>query len=190
MPDATSLTWVRGREAARLAERDPFWAPVRRRHPEVDLVLLPDEPGARGSVTEPVAVPQVEDLEAFAEEVLAAARSAWTTYLAPEPGETVARWIPGPVAGSLRREVTLTRDGVDEVAAASALRVAAGDLRSSRWRVLQPPTGLPRVLAGRDAAAGRRELQLVHVPDRSRLVLRLRSEPVLPDPANDEGAGR
>lgn len=29
----------------RVVDDDPFWSVVRRRHPDVDLVLLPDAPG-------------------------------------------------------------------------------------------------------------------------------------------------
>lgn len=118
-----------------------------------------------------------------AEELSARARSAWASYLSGgSTPSTDERWIPGP-GRTHRREVVLTADGVDPVAAAAALRVAGEELRGDGWHVLEPDDGWPRVLAGRQhdrvGGAGREELHLIFAPSVAggRLVLRLRGLP-------------
>lgn len=158
---------------------DPFWAVVRRRHPDVDLVLLPAE--AR-DLPEPA--PEAEPVE-VTEELVARldgrGPDAWRLLVDDEVPEPAARWMPAPTPQGVRRELTLAREGVDPVAGAALVQGATTILLAQGWRVLAPPDGLPRVLASREATRGllgREELQLVLVPAAGRLVLRLRSADV------------
>lgn len=190
------MTSPADRAATDRAATDPFWSVVRRRHPDVDLVLLPPVRSAPAPSAPPAppAPPAPEspaaDVEAEAAgepgQLLDRARAAWSSYL-PDvaPGPAVEeRWIPGPER-TRRAEVVLAADGVDPVAVAAALRSAAEELRGAGWHVLEPADGWPRVLAGRRpesaaAGGGREELHLMAAPTVAggRVVLRLRGLPV------------
>ena len=58
----------------------------------------------------------------------------------------------------LFRSATWTLLAVDPVAATGTIDGAARTLGEEGWRVLAPPDGMPRVLAGRPAGNGREEL--------------------------------
>lgn len=175
-----------------------FWSVVRRRHPDLDLVLLPvdvtadaPDPGPEGVATTaspgeppPAETPELppagspppgEPAEAAAR-CVAQAETQWG-LLVPDraPPEPETRWVPGPVRGSVRHETTLAVEGVEPVPGTRVITRAAEELRSREWHVLAPQEGMPRVLAGRDEPPGRREVQLVLVPALGRLVLRVRS---------------
>ena len=177
MPEHEEIRWVTGPVASSLVAEDPFWSAVRRRDADVDIAVLPPErpeaePAERGDF------PALEDPESYATQLLARTREAWSSYVEGVPVAEQGRWASGPVRGTVRREVTLAADGVDEVVGARALRLAADALRADGWHVLVPEAGMPRVLAGRGDGDRRTEVQLVRVPDRQRLVLRVRSEPL------------
>ena len=158
---------------------DPFWSVVRRRHPDVGLVLLPAE--ARDLPEPPPGVEPVEVTDELVARLDAAGPEAWRLLVDTDVPEAAARWMPAPTQDGVRRELTLAREGVDPVAGAALVQGATTILLAQGWRVLAPPDGIPRVLAGREAAdrlVGREELQLVLVPATGRLVLRLRSADV------------
>ncbi|WP_110181284.1 hypothetical protein [Nocardioides solisilvae] len=162
-----------GARAREVVARDPFWSVVRRRHPDVEIVVLPPEPEtatpAGLPLADPAAVAAREDSDV---------RRRWVRLvgdLGDVHADWQARWVPGGAPDRVRRETTLTVDGADPVVAVARLESAAAALREDGWHVLAPATGLPRVMAGRDGELGRAELQLVLVPDAGRLVLRVRS---------------
>lgn len=161
-------------DASAVVAADPFWSVVRRRHPDVDIVLLPDPPPA--PVTDGL---PTEDPDQAAARVEAEAAGLWTSLAGDLEPIASARWRSGPTPESLVREVTLHADGVDAVRGIGLVSRAADALAADGWHTLAPPDGVPRVLAGRAAGVGRREVQVLHAPATSRLVLRLRSEPVV-----------
>ena len=130
------------------AATDPFWAPVRRRHPDVDIVLLPPEHAADEPTDQAPADPGLLS-------------RLWATAVGgDEPTETAERRTQG------RLETTWTREGGEPVApdtAQAVVRRAAEALREAGWHVLAPD-GLDRA-----------ELLLLVVPETGRVVLRHRS---------------
>ena len=180
MSEHKHLRWVSGPVASAVVADDPFWSAVRRRDPEIAIALLPAE-GAAPAQSGPDEHPKrLDEPDGYAARVLDEVTAAWSSYVDAEPARADGRWLPGPVSGTVRREVTLSHDDVDETVGARALQLAAEALRSDGWHVLVPEAGLPRVLAGR-GSRGRAEVHLVRVPDRRRLVLRVRTEPLLVD---------
>lgn len=160
--------------ARRAVADDPFWSVVRRRHPDVDVVLLPPE---EPPVPTPPGTP-TDDPEDVAAREDAAVRRAWARLvgdLGTVEASWQSAWTVGGASDRVRREATLSADGVDVGLARGRLSTAAEALRGDGWHVLVPPDGLPRVMAGRQGDLGRAELQLVLVPDVGRLVLRVRS---------------
>lgn len=159
--------------AARAVATDAFWGPVRRRHPDIDIVMLPPERPA-------AAVPAdaaVEDPDGVARRRDAESSALWQRLVGD-----IGRGAEGPVirwtsasAGAVRRESTTRVEGVDELSGLEVVERAAQTLRGDGWHVFVPPTGLARVMAGRDEAIGRTELQLVHDPVHQVLVMRIRS---------------
>jgi hypothetical protein len=139
---------------------DPFFGEVRRRHPDVDIVLLPPEPP-----DDPAPAPvDPAALTGVAVEHDAQARALWSRVARGiELPAGTTRWAPGSLTGTVARESLLAAEGVDPVTAAAALAGAARSLDEDGWHVLEPDTGMPRVLAGRGEGAGRREVQVVHV---------------------------
>jgi hypothetical protein len=157
--------------------RDPFWSVVRRRHPDVDIVLLPPSSGSGGRVaTEPPLVDPVDE-SAVQEAESARLWEACVGPVGPEVART-SRWIPGSTAGTSRHETTWRLDGVEGVEATTAVQRGARVLADEGWHVLAPDDGMPRVLAGRGAGVERVELLLVHATSHARLVLRLRAAEV------------
>lgn len=162
----------------RPVEADPFWSVVRRRHPDLDLVLLPPEAAESAAAAPPLA--PVADVDAEAARFDDRATGLWRRLVDAEPPPAQTRWLAGDSRDAVRREVRFTREGADPVEDTVALRAAAETLRAEGWRVLAPPDGMPRVLASHDADGrighiGREELQLLLVPGTGRLVLRVRS---------------
>jgi hypothetical protein len=154
---------------------DAFFGVVRRRHPDIDIVLLPQQPtdvqpGLLAGPADVVDVPAAFDAELTA---LLADVAAGITL-----PRVRSRWTPGSVTGSVSREALVAAEGVDAVAATQALATAERSLGASGWHVIAPPDGLPRVLAGRGGTQEepvRRELQVVHVEARGRYAVSLRS---------------
>jgi hypothetical protein len=171
------MAFLGGSEAAARVAADPFWSVVRRRHPDVELVLLPPSEAVPEPIPETVPAP-IPETSAEEATVVCAARVAglWDRLVGEaEPDEWRDRWTTGPVPDLSRHEATWTRLGTDPVTAAGILDRAAQTLRAEGWRVLAPPDGMPRVLAGRPAAHGREEIDLVQVPATGRFFLTVRS---------------
>ncbi|MEO5661948.1 MAG: hypothetical protein ABIR39_01575 [Nocardioides sp.] len=165
---------VQGPAAAGIVANDPFWSVVRRRHPDIDIVVLPPDeapdltpaPGA-----EPIHTGAARtDFEADVADL-------WDRLGQPEERSSV-RWTTAPNRGAVALEGRITAEDVDPDEAAATLRRAAERLADAGWHVLVPPDGLPRLSAGQVRSTGRRTVQLVHVPDLARLTLIVRSEPI------------
>jgi hypothetical protein len=153
---------------------DPFWDVVRRRHPDVDVVLLPD----RGPAPDASGLPPTELDHDVVGRLDAGPLLLWRALVDADLPFPDSRWTGGPTRDVVRRELTLTSDGFDPVEATALVHEAAASLRESGWHVLAPPDGMPRALASRAAPEGldgREELQLVLVPGSGRVVLRWRS---------------
>jgi hypothetical protein len=147
---------------------DPFWSAVRRRHPDINIVVLPDD-GGPDEVEMPDAEPEL--VESVPAEFDVWVAEVWERLLPHvDCPPTDSRWTPGAPPGSLTRTALLAAE-VDEVTALQALAGAARWLESDGFHVLAPPDGMPRVLAGRDEGAARRELQIVHVPATGRFAV-------------------
>lgn len=176
---------------------DPFWSVVRRRHPDVDVVVLPPVPGTRtapDAATADVAAEETVADEAVDPEAVArleheVVRRAWASLItsagAVEGVSPVVtgRWLNGSAPDRIRREaVAVVEDPsrlADPVAASGLLRRAEETLSTQGWHVLVPPDGLPRLMAGRPEGDGRRELMIVHAPAQGRLLLRVRTADVV-----------
>ncbi len=153
---------------------DDFFGVVRRRHPDIDIVLLPQEPAA-DEPEERVDPGDLVDVPArFEAELTALWAEVARGVTRPE---VTSRWTPGSVTGSVAREALLAAEGVDGVTATQALTTAERALAADGWHVLAPGTGMPRVLAGRDGTPAdpvRRELQVVYVAAQGRYAVTYR----------------
>jgi hypothetical protein len=175
--DPAPLDLVTGEPAARRVAADPFWSTVVRRHPDVDVVVLPPEESPAREV--PADAPTV-DPAAARQELRARMASLWSALDLPdEPTRLDDTWFAGAAPSTLRWQGTADFDDLDPVVASTALRRAQDLLaEADGWHVLAPPDGIPRVLAGRPGQLGREDVQVL-VPTASRVVLRIRSELVL-----------
>lgn len=149
---------------------DPFWSVVRRRHPDLDIVILPPEPAPVADSGLPARAPA-----SFADLEVAEADDDWARLVGHGMPVTARRWIPGPTGDSVRHTVTLTLDDVSETAGLGHLREAASLLAAEDWRVFVPPTGLPRVTAERPGELGAENLLFGYSLDTGSLFLRLTS---------------
>lgn len=153
---------------------DPFWGAVRRRHPDVDIVLLPDE----GPVPASSGLPPAELDDDVVGRLDAGPLLLWRALVGADVPTPDSRWTGADTRDAVRRELTLAADGFDPVEATALVHDAAASLRAGGWHVLAPADGMPRALASRPAPeglGGREELQLVLVPGNGRVVLRWRS---------------
>jgi len=149
---------------------DPFWSIVRRRHPDLDIVLLPPaKPAPDTSGLEPQAP------ETFAHEHLAEVDRAWADLVGHGMPLSTAQWIPGPTRDSVCHSVTLTLGEVEESVALGHLRAAADLLAPGHWRVFLPPRGMPRVTADRNGRLGDEHLLFGYAIENRNLFLRLES---------------
>lgn len=149
---------------------DPFWSALKRRHPDIDIVLLPSAPPApSASGTAPMAA------EPFAREHLMDTDRVWDALVGHGTQRRTARWIPGPTRDSVRRTATLTLDGVDQTVAVAHLRAAEEVLRAEGWRTFAPPTGMPRITAERDGSLGDEHLLFGYSVEARRVFLRVTS---------------
>jgi hypothetical protein len=165
---------VAGHEATAIVANDPFWSVVRRRHPDVDIVVLP-----------PDDAPDLTPAPGTAPIHTGAARADFEGEVAAmwdqlgQPTERpVVRWTSAPNRGAVALEGRIAVEGMAPDDAAAVLRRAEERLGAEGWHVLVPPDGLPRVAAGQTRSTGRRTAQVVHVPERARLTLIVRSEPI------------
>ncbi|GAB2456501.1 hypothetical protein GCM10027062_40910 [Nocardioides hungaricus] len=154
--------------AARVAA-DPFWSAVRRRHPDLDIVLLPPEGPAPERPAREAGEPPELDEPAAAELAAVEAEWLWRELVGDhEPDDRASRWLREG-GGVVRRETTLRARDADPVAAVAAVERAGATLTDQGWRVVAPPDGMPRVLAARET-----EVQLVFAPADAVLMLRVR----------------
>lgn len=151
-------------------DSDPFWSVVHRRHPDLDIVLLPPQPPAPPESGLPPRAP-----EAFARMQVADADELWASLVGNGMPRPDATWIPGPTADSVRHSITLTLGDVDETAGIGHLRDADDRLSADGWHVFAPPTGMPRVTADRSGELGDETLLFGYVLQQRRLFLRLTS---------------
>lgn len=158
-------------DAARSAvAEDPFWSVVRRRHPDLDIVILPQEPPRpRESGQPPRAAEPFEQMQ------LADADELWAALVGHGMPQRDAQWVPGPTADAVRHAVTLTNDGVSDTVGLAHLREAIDLLTAGGWHVFTPPTGMPRLNADRPGELGAEELLFGYAPDSGRLFARLTS---------------
>lgn len=151
-------------------DADPFWSVVHRRHPDLDIVLLPPDQ------TTPADSGQDRDApEPFAHEHLSVVDDTWARLVGHGMPSSVARWIPGPTSDSVCHSVTLTLGDADEAIALAHLRSAADVLTSQGWRVFLPPTGMPRIMADRPSTLGDEQLLFGYAAKNRNLFLRLNS---------------
>jgi len=149
---------------------DAFFAEVRRRHPDIDIVVLPQQSAPEPPPHVDLAVLAVVP-ERFDDEL----RALWHAVVRDRPVPRVeSRWEHGDAAGSVVREATLAVEGVDPVAGANAVATARRQLGADGWHVVVPTRGMPRVLAGYERDGIRREVQLVLVEATGRLALSYR----------------
>ncbi len=136
---------------------DPFLDAVHRRHPDVDIVVLPD-PRADTPVAAalPAALPadaataRVERADA-ATRLTALWRALHEDADAADPAGVVARLAPGPVAGTVvatARATTRVDPGTPD--GRRMLSRLAGALDG--WQVQRLPGPVERLVAGRDGA--------------------------------------
>ncbi|WP_309127912.1 hypothetical protein [Microbacterium sp.] len=149
---------------------DPFWSVVRRRHPDLDIVILPPARPRPAESSQPRRAPgpfarmQMEDMDEL-----------WATVVDRGLPRRNVQWIPGPTHDSVRHTVTLTLDEVGRVAGISHLREAVTVLKNDGWEVFTPPTGMPRLVADRPGELGDESLLFGYAPEQRRLFARLTS---------------
>ncbi|SEB69139.1 hypothetical protein SAMN04489844_0856 [Nocardioides exalbidus] len=173
MPQSSDLEFVQGGAAERAVADDPFWSTVLRRHGDIDVVVLPQEPAVEQVV--PADEPEVDPDQARAA-LRGQAAAFWSELgLDAEPTHVDDVWFAGVAPGTLRWQGTATFEQVDPLLASAALeraeRILAAD---DGWHTLVPTDGLPRVIAGRAAQPGREEVHVV-LASSTRLVVRMRS---------------
>lgn len=116
----------------------PFWAAVRRRHPDVDLVVLPDE--------QPAVEPAVDDtvVHTAVDRVTAAVRDLAGDQEAPDDPAAIAY---GPAEGTVvaRARVSAGRPDGHE-----ALRALRSRLEADGWEVRRLEGDVVRLVARRD----------------------------------------
>ncbi|GGU15266.1 hypothetical protein GCM10007979_12370 [Nocardioides albus] len=158
---------------------DPFWATVRRRHPDADLIVLPPEtPPERSAVA--VATVRPDALSERSAAHLLGERTA------PPPQ---VNWVTVPGQDLARRETLWTLDEIEEGNARGRLTAASAWLRERGWTVAMPPTGMPRVAGHIGRGLDRQDVLLLAVPATQRLVLRLRSLALEAPSAHGSGRG-
>ncbi|GGO74145.1 hypothetical protein [Nocardioides deserti] len=190
MPEPTGRPFSTGEEAVARVAADPFWSVVRRRHPDLGVVVLPPTAAARPTEDEVAALPEVDPSEETAR-VESLAVDLWTVLVGDEPGEVATRRTAGRARGTVRVETTVRLAGIDPTGGVAVVSRAEDTLVRDGWHVLAPPDGMPRVLAGRGEGVAREELQLVLAPVEGHLVLRHRAGDVrlVEDTGGTDGTG-
>jgi len=151
---------------------DPFFEAVRRRHPDVDIVLLPPD--------EPLAVPAGPPADAAAVDAALARATALAGSLwrvvpeTPEatPGASVAA---GPAVGTVQPRVRLVKHDADGHAMLVRLK---DELVDRGWRVDRIPGPVERVVAAGEGAS----VSASYAPDPGTFILDLTTRPLLVGP--------
>ena len=140
-----------------------FWAAVRRRHPDVDLVLLADEqPPPAGEASE-------ADLAVAVERVAAYASGAWAVATdSGDPLVPVLRFGP-------REDAVVARVQTASRYAESPVPAVAAALTDAGWAVASPPGDLEILLARRSGV----DLRLTFAAAAGVLTLTVTSAPLL-----------
>lgn len=114
----------------------PFWAAVRRRHPDADIVLVPEQapPTPGDEVTDEMVVAAVDRVNASVDALGADPPAAATIGFGPEPGTVVPRVRLASHREDGLETLTRLRDQLEELG----------------WTVSRPEGGMPRLLARRD----------------------------------------
>ena len=161
---------------------DPFLDEVHRRHPDVDIVVLPEEAGAR---SRPVAVVDEAAARALTERTGAEASRLWDLMRGSDVPDADAPWARLTRRGSGVRVATaqaVARETRDGAAMLSRLRAALDG-----WTVRRVPGPVDRLLAERAGAT----VTASHAPASGVVVLEVASPPIVVgptvDPAEEEG---
>ncbi|MFC5179280.1 hypothetical protein [Nocardioides taihuensis] len=125
---------------------DPFWASVRRRHPDVDLVLLPPEPPPAGPPTDPRGDDEAAALVATARAAVEeAARTLRLPLVAGAPPRAVVAF--GTVEGTV---VVRVRASARHVADPGLLARLREQLEQRGWHPRRAEGEVARIAAGSD----------------------------------------
>ncbi|MGH3307664.1 MAG: hypothetical protein ACRDOX_08225 [Nocardioides sp.] len=147
------------------APLDAFFARVRRRHPDVDIVVLP--PQDRAPSTQPIDEAQVD---ATLDRVAGTAGWVWEVALrstaAPEAGFGF-----GPEEGTVVASARASATPTEEVGALNALR---GAMEGEGWRVRHRAGAVERLSGVR----GEVRVQASYSESTAALLLEVRSEPM------------
>lgn len=142
---------------------DAFFAPVRRRHPDLDIVVLP-APGP------PPAEEPVDEAQ-LAATLDRVTRALGRMSAAVLPGQSpTARWSFGPAEGTVTaaaRCAVRTPDG------SGALGALCGVLAEERWRIHRVPGAVERIAGVR----GDLRLQASYAGRTGAFLVEVRSEP-------------
>jgi hypothetical protein len=144
---------------------DAFFAPVRRRHPDVDIVVLPRP--------EPTAARQPMDdaqVDAALDRVAAMADRVWTAAVGATTA-TPARWRFGVDEGTVVASARASATTLDGSGVLAALRWA---LEGEGWRVRR----LPGQVARLSGVRGDLRVQASCAESTGALLLEVRSEPM------------
>jgi hypothetical protein len=126
-------------------EADPFYRELRRRHPDIDIVLLPEAPPE--SSVEPAAAPPLPDQPATVLQDLSDSFDTLWSILTSLPSSTGEdpRWRAGTADGEVFAERVGRSPGVTDGGA--LLLDAAAALGARSWDLRVPRGGVPRLLA-------------------------------------------
>ncbi len=162
--------------------RDPFMAALRRRHPDVDVVLLPRTACTPQSAREAdlvVAGDPVDEraVAAALGQVRRAAAGLWSVLEEPAPpgGRPTVRWVGGPVAGTVlaRSRRSVLRPGRD----GSLARLGAV-LSDAGWRVRGCAGDVELLVGVHDDGSGELGLRATHATGTGALIVALSGAPL------------
>ena len=148
------------------APLDAFFTPVRRRHPEVDIVVLP-----AAEPTPPAEPIDEAQVAATLDQVATTAEIAWDAFGPRATAAPTARWRYGTEDGTVlasARASTTTPDGF------GALVALRGALEAGGWRVRRLPGALERL----SGAQGALRVQASYAEDTGALLLEVSSRPI------------
>lgn len=146
------------------APLDAFFGPVRRRHPDVDIVLLPPAPA-------PSREPADEArLAAVLARTADTAQATWTASGQP-PRTPIPKWRFGPDDGTV---VASARADAETTEGHEALAAIRSSLEDDDWRVRRLEGGVQRLSGSR----GDITVQASYAEDTGALLLEVRSEPI------------
>lgn len=122
---------------------DPFFDAVRRRHPDVDLVVLPPVPASPASL-EPVGD---DDVAASMVRVATLARQLWASAARESTAVPQGRFTYGAGPGTVRGTARLATRHDDGFHVLVALR---HELETHGWEVTRPPGAVERMVGRLD----------------------------------------